>query len=88
MRAKGDAIISQERLEGLAAAREMLVLGLRTAAGVDLMDIGQRYGVDPQREFGATIGRLEAGRFVRSDGNLRLARRGWRLADAVAAEFL
>jgi oxygen-independent coproporphyrinogen-3 oxidase len=87
VRERGDAIASDERLVAAAAAREAIVLGLRTAEGVDLAHVERRYGVD-LRALEGTIGRLRALRLVAPDGRLRLARRGWRVADEVAAAFL
>ena len=86
--ARGDAIVSREALDGWAAARETIVLGLRTAVGVDLAQVSARFGVDAGRHYATLIRRLERGGFVRSGGRLRLARRGWRVADTVAAAFL
>ncbi|MHC4134498.1 MAG: radical SAM family heme chaperone HemW [Planctomycetota bacterium] len=88
IRARGDAIVSKEALAGWAAARETIVLGLRTARGVDLAHVGARFGVDAGRHYASLIDRLEQGGFVRREGRLRLARRGWRMADTVAAAFL
>jgi oxygen-independent coproporphyrinogen-3 oxidase len=86
--ARGDAIITREALDGWAAARETIVLGLRTAMGVDLARVSARFGVDAGQHYATLIKRLEQGGFVRSGGRLRLARRGWRVADTVAAAFL
>ena len=87
VRERGDAIASEERLLGDAAAREAIVLGLRTAEGVDVARVEERYGVDLRALIG-TISRLRALGFVASGGRLRLSRRGWRVADEVAAAFL
>ncbi|MHC4971104.1 MAG: radical SAM family heme chaperone HemW [Planctomycetota bacterium] len=90
IRARGDAIVSKEALAGWEAARETIVLGLRTARGVDLTQVGERFGVDAQQHYAPLIGRLAEGGFIESEGKgrLRLARRGWRVADTVAAAFL
>lgn len=85
---RGNAVVFEERLEGLAAAREMVVLGLRTRDGVSLDEVGARYGVDMDRCFGPQIERLERGGFVHARGRLRLARRGWRVADEVSVALL
>jgi oxygen-independent coproporphyrinogen-3 oxidase len=87
VRARGDAIASEERLEGDAAAREAIVLGLRTAEGVDVAAVERRYGVDLGGLRG-TIERMRALGLLASDAPLRLARRGCRIADEVAAAFL
>ncbi|MFI5401527.1 MAG: radical SAM family heme chaperone HemW [Planctomycetota bacterium] len=87
VRARGDAIASEERLSDGDAARETIVLALRTAEGVDVADVEARYGVD-LREIRGTIERLRRQRVVAPEGRLRLSRRGWRVADEVAAAFL
>ncbi len=87
VRGRGDAIATEERLEGEAAARETIVLGLRTSEGVDVEAVERRYGVDLGGLRG-TIGRMRGLGLVAPDGPLRLARRGWRVADEVAAAFL
>jgi len=84
----GGAAVTRERLDPEAAARETVALGLRMAEGVDLGEVADRFGVDLSARYGPLVDRLRAERYVRSDGRLRLARRGWRVADAVAAEFL
>lgn len=85
---RGDAFVSREALAGWAAARETIVLGLRTAHGVDLARVSARFGVDAGHHYAALIDQLEQGGYVRSGSRLRLARRGWRVADTVAAAFL
>ncbi|MCK6459576.1 MAG: radical SAM family heme chaperone HemW [Planctomycetes bacterium] len=87
VRARGDAISSEERLTGESAAREAIVLALRTAEGVDVGAVERRYGVDLGGLRG-TIARMRGLGLVAPDGPLRLARRGWRVADEVAAAFL
>jgi oxygen-independent coproporphyrinogen-3 oxidase len=87
VRAKGDATATEESLRGEAAAREAIVLGLRTTEGVDLDHVGRRHGAD-LGALDATVARLRALGFVAPDGRLRLSRRGWRVADEVASFFL
>jgi hypothetical protein len=55
---------------------------------VDLDEIGARYAVDARAEFAAEIRRLESSGYVRNTDRLRLARRGWRVADEIGAAFL
>lgn len=88
VRARGEAVVARERLEGLQAAAEEIVLGLRTVEGVDLARVGARHGVDAIAEFRERIETLRTQRFLERDGRLRLARRGWRVADRVSAMFL
>jgi oxygen-independent coproporphyrinogen-3 oxidase len=87
VRARGDAIASDERLVGEAAAREAIVLGLRTAEGVDLAAVERRYGVE-LRGLRGTVERMRGLGLLAADAPLRLARRGWRVADEVASAFL
>jgi oxygen-independent coproporphyrinogen-3 oxidase len=86
--AKGHAIVQEESLSGLDGAREMLVLGLRTSEGVSLDEIGARFGIDAQAAFRGQIDQLAGAGYVRSGERLRLARRGWRVADEVAVALL
>ena len=88
VRDKGEAIVDRETLEIEDAAREMVVLGLRTREGVDLDEVTERYGIDMRALLEPTLARLEQASLVTRAGRLKLARRGWRLADAVAAELV
>jgi len=88
VRERGDAAVSEESLADEEAARETVALGLRTAAGVDLAAIGDRFGLDLPALLSPTVRELETAALVTRAPRLRLTRRGWRLADAVAAAFL
>jgi len=88
IRGRGEAFGTRERLTGLDGARETIILGLRTAEGVNLRAVGKRFGVEIERYFADRIDRLLEAGLVHLDPRLRLARRGWRLADEVAQEFL
>ena len=88
VRARGDAVATRERLEPAAAAAEMIALGLRTAEGVDLGEVARRFDVDVEAGHRERIEELARARYVVADGRLRLARRGWRVADEIAAAFL
>ena len=88
VRETGNAIISRERLAAERAAAESVVLGLRTSVGADLGEIGRRYGLDARALFAPAVERLRGGGFLENSERLRLARRGWRVADAVMSEFL
>jgi len=88
VRARGHAFVSRERLVGRAAAVESLVLALRTAEGADLDGLSRRHGVDARREFGEAVARLAGAGFLERGPRVRLARRGWRVANAVAASFV
>jgi oxygen-independent coproporphyrinogen-3 oxidase len=84
----GRALVFRERLSGLAAAREMVVLGLRTAEGVDLGEVERRYGVPLRQRYGPLIESLREGGFLQARGRVRLARRGWKVADEIAGRFV
>jgi oxygen-independent coproporphyrinogen-3 oxidase len=84
----GHAIVSRERLPAEKAARESVALALRMAEGVDIAEIGRRYGVDASELFDRPVRALAGAGLVRAGTPLRLARRGWRVADSVASEFL
>jgi len=88
VRTRGDAIVSRERLDPASAAAETVALGLRIAEGVDLAAVGARFGQDLLGRYRGVIAELEERRFVRNGARLTLARRGWRVADTVAASFL
>jgi len=83
-----EAFVSREKLTGIEGVRETIVLGLRLAEGVDLVEVGERFGIDVEQYFADRIDRLLEGGLVHLDPRLRLARRGWRLADEIAQEFL
>jgi len=85
---QGHAIVSRERLSASGAAREAVVLGLRTADGIDLEAVARRYGIDADREFGAAVRRMRDGGFLEPTGPLRLARKGWRVADEVMSALV
>ncbi|MCZ6787145.1 MAG: radical SAM family heme chaperone HemW [Planctomycetota bacterium] len=84
----GSAVISCERLAAEKAAAESMVLGLRMSEGADLDEIGRRHGLDARALFAPTVERLSGGGFLVTGERVRLARRGWRVADTVMAEFL
>jgi oxygen-independent coproporphyrinogen-3 oxidase len=81
-------VVSRERLQRDASLRETVALALRTADGVDLDEVGARFGVDARATFRGPIDRLTKSGYLEREGRLRLSRRGWRVADAVASEFL
>ncbi|MHC4407482.1 MAG: radical SAM family heme chaperone HemW [Planctomycetota bacterium] len=85
---QGHAVVSSETLPGEAVARETVAFGLRTAAGVDLDELGLRFGLDLAGMLNSPIREMEAARLVVRDPRLRITRRGWLLADAVASAFI
>jgi oxygen-independent coproporphyrinogen III oxidase len=67
-----------------AAAMEMLMLGLRTAEGVDIERLTSEHGVDFLKDLEQKIGPLdELGLLVLRNGRLKLTDRGFLLSDEV-----
>jgi oxygen-independent coproporphyrinogen-3 oxidase len=78
-----------ECLEGERRAGEAIMLALRTAQGVRLDAFKERYGVDVLECYARIVGKYErAGLLERSDGAMRLTRRGRFLANDVCGAFL
>jgi oxygen-independent coproporphyrinogen-3 oxidase len=70
-------------------AGELAMLMLRTARGMQRLRYSARTGEDPFRLFGGQIKRAVAqGLLEVSDDCIRLTRRGFEVADAVAGDFL
>lgn len=69
-------------------AVEALMLGFRTAEGVDLARFRERYGVDLLTENARLIERLERQGLLRADGSRLLPTlEGWAVADSLARDF-
>ena len=87
--ARGErAVEATESLDGEAIALEALLLGLRTAEGIDLPEYRLRYGVDLHRLNFRLIATLVEEDLVQCDsGALRPTRRGLAVADGLAARF-
>ncbi len=87
--AQGTAAASTEPLDAAALLRERIMLGLRTAEGVDLDAAGVDLGIAPwTREREAEVARLiERGRLTRDGGTLRIPARAWVLADDTIARL-
>jgi oxygen-independent coproporphyrinogen-3 oxidase len=65
-----------------SAARETILLGLRTGQGVDLHRFQRVYGTALLKRLKENIGALEtAGLLLHTDGHIRLTERGFLLAD-------
>src|SRR5689334_12836749 len=68
---------------------DALFTGLRLNDGIDVREIGERYGVDVLQRYGAELDRfVDAGLLVATSGRLRLTRRGMLLAHEVMAVFV
>jgi oxygen-independent coproporphyrinogen-3 oxidase len=79
----------EERLPARQACGEAVMLALRTSDGADLPALAERYGLDAEAEFEATVRRLRADGLLTTDlDRVRLTRQGIMLANAVCGEFL
>ncbi|MDE2480964.1 MAG: radical SAM family heme chaperone HemW [bacterium] len=78
-----------ERLEGLAALGEAIMLALRTAQGVELAAFKERYGVDVLERYAPVVATYrDAGVLDLNDGYMRLTRRGRFVANDVCGAFV
>ncbi|MEZ4410821.1 MAG: radical SAM family heme chaperone HemW [Polyangiales bacterium] len=76
----------EERLDPDTRVREGLMLGLRTADGVDLAALAERAGVDPMAGRERAVRREVArGDLVVEGGRARVPRSRWLVADAITA---
>ena len=68
---------------------DALFTGLRLVEGLDLDQVGQRYGVDVMERFGVELEPvLDAGVLMLGEGRLRLTRSGMLLANEVMRTFV
>ncbi len=87
--AKGDAIISRERLNPEKAAREALMLGLRQTQGISLQEFAKRTGFAAPELFGKALRiHRDAGRIDISADRLRLTLEGLLVANSVMSDFI
>ena len=71
------------------AAREALVAGLRLDRGVNLDELGDRFGFDPRREFGGEIeAQAAAGNIVLEGGVMRLAEGKALVSNGILSAFV
>lgn len=67
---------------------EYIFLNLRFYEGIDLAEFSNRFGIDHLKRFSDRIQHLtDNNLIVADDHHLKLTRRGWMLADSVAAYF-
>lgn len=81
-------VAGEEELGAGELALEALMLGLRTAEGVDLARFRERFGVDPVERNRELVEALAADGLVEvAEGRLRPTLRGFAVADALPAGF-
>ncbi len=87
--ARGDSVVAEcETLSARELALESVMLGLRTAAGVDLERFRRQFGFDLAARNAEKIERaIEAGTMQLDGGWLRPTLEGWAIADALAASL-
>jgi oxygen-independent coproporphyrinogen-3 oxidase len=79
----------RETLEPEAAFRETVVLGLRMTAGVSLLQLRRRFGIDAASYYGETLAKLLRLEMLEiAQDYLRLTAAGLLLADTVMAELV
>jgi len=78
----------EERLSPGAACGEAIMLGLRTAEGIDLEGTALRYGLPGEAYRKTAVRLIEEGLLNAVGRRVRLTRRGILLANSVCAEFL
>jgi oxygen-independent coproporphyrinogen-3 oxidase len=78
-----------ERLSGIKAVGEAVMIALRTAQGVALGEFKERYGVDVAERYAPVVARYESdGLLERSGDRLVLTRRGRFFANDVCGAFV
>lgn len=79
----------QERLDAAQQMTEFIMLGLRTADGVDLAEFHQRFGVDFNERFGAAAAELQGRRLLTlSEGRCAPTLRGMLYLNTVTAALV
>lgn len=79
----------RQTLDRTALAQEYVMLRLRTAAGLDLDRLEQRYGVDLRAEAGDLLARLRDEGLARADDHsVRLTARGRLVTDAITEKLM
>jgi oxygen-independent coproporphyrinogen-3 oxidase len=88
--ARGEPLATDiHRLSPNERLGDALFTGLRLTAGVDMGDVGRRYGVDVWERYGPDLDPfLEDGCLRRDGARLSLTRRGMLLANEVMAVFV
>jgi len=80
--------IDVEHLSRAQRASELIMLQLRLPAGVDLRAVERLSGVDPMRQYAATLERLAKLKLIiLSDDHFHLTEIGINVADSISAQF-
>jgi oxygen-independent coproporphyrinogen-3 oxidase len=86
VRSGGRALSGEESLTGEQEMMEAILLGLRTADGIDLSDFERRFGVDFMQAHGGAATELQAQGLIRlADGRCAPTLRGMLYVNTVAA---
>jgi putative oxygen-independent coproporphyrinogen III oxidase len=84
----GRPIAGGEELTARDLALEALMLGFRTAEGVDLVRFRERYGIDLREQNSRLMEKLTEGGLLKVEGDRLLPTlRGWAVADSLARDF-
>jgi len=82
-------VVERRNMTGRERMEEALFTGLRLSAGIDLDEIGRRYGVGVWDEFGPRLSPfVDAGVVVREGSRLRLTREGMLVANEIMQVFV
>lgn len=83
------AWVEAEGLDRDRSFRETMIMGLRLIEGLDLTELGDRFGIDLREYYGQTLARLVAkGLLELTDTRLRLTARALPVANQVLAELV
>jgi oxygen-independent coproporphyrinogen III oxidase len=82
-------VAERRELTGSEQLEEALFTGLRLTDGIDLAEIGARYGVDVWGKYGSSLAPFVGDRLLIRDGHhLRLSREGMLLANEILQVFV
>lgn len=85
-------VFMPEHVEAVSPARELsdsFILGLRTARGVNLKELAERFGEAPVAELAGRLERfVDIGLVESSEGQIRLTEQGMILSNEIMAEVL
>jgi oxygen-independent coproporphyrinogen-3 oxidase len=83
------AIIDRRELTRDVQLEEALFTGLRLSEGIEMEQVGARYGKDVWQTFGEALQpSLDAGLVVRDGARLRLTREGMLVANEILSVFV